>query len=177
MAEEAVGKWCRDNDIQCSLAGFSAAWRLAPEVRYSVANVYVESRGFEQDMLEKLKSYNGGKGVETGANLLLWRPFDLSVMADSQAEQQAETPITSAIQTYLDLRRLAGRGEEAATAVYERLLVGPLREAAQRIEEIRCNELRSDKREPRSPHRSDERTGRVSPGLATLSVRVRPGPL
>lgn len=141
VAEEAVGKWCRDNDIRCALAGFSAAWRLAPEVRYNVANLYVEGRGFEQDMLEKLKSYNGGKRVETGANLLLWRPFDLSVLANSQTEKRAETPVASAIQTYLDLRQLAGRGEEAATAVYERLLVGPLREASRQIEEMRRDEL------------------------------------
>ena len=49
---------------------------LAPEVRYSVAAVYVEERGFSPDVLDKLSKYKGGKRVDTGANLLLWRPFD-----------------------------------------------------------------------------------------------------
>lgn len=47
-AEQAVASWCRDNNLQYALAGFSAAWRLAPEVRYSVAAVYVESSGFDR---------------------------------------------------------------------------------------------------------------------------------
>ena len=44
-AEEAVGKWCQNNNIRYALAGFSAAWRIAPEVRHNVAAVYVHSRG------------------------------------------------------------------------------------------------------------------------------------
>ena len=73
-AEQAVASWCRDNKLQYALAGFSAAWRIAPEVRYSVGAVYVESNGFDRNMLERLGAYQGGKPVDTGANLLLWRP-------------------------------------------------------------------------------------------------------
>jgi hypothetical protein len=136
-AEPAVAQWSQDNDIAFALGGLSAAWRLAPEVRYSVAVVYAEGHGFDREMLSKLESYQGGKPVETGANLLLWRPYDRSVFANSHREGKTKSPVTSAIQTYLDLRQLGGRGEEAATAIYERLIVQPLKEAAQQIEEMR----------------------------------------
>jgi len=50
MAEDAVARWCRAHDLNYALGGHSAAWRLAPEVRYSVAAVVcrgarVQSRG------------------------------------------------------------------------------------------------------------------------------------
>ncbi len=106
------------------------------KVRYSVAAVYVEERGFSLELLDKLSKYKGGKRVESGANLLLWRPFDPSVLAGSNSEDVSALKVTSAIQTYLDLKKLAGRGEEAAAAVYDRLLAGPLRDAAQRWQEV-----------------------------------------
>ncbi len=71
-------------------------------------------------------------------NLLLWRPFDPSVLAGSSSEDGSALKVTSAIQTFLDLKKLAGRGEEAAAAVYDRLLAGPLRDAAQRSQEARA---------------------------------------
>ena len=85
-AEDAVARWCRAHDLHYALGGHSAAWRLAPEVRYSVAAVYVEERGFSPDVLDKLSKYKGGKRVDSGANLLLWRPFDQSVLAGSRSE-------------------------------------------------------------------------------------------
>ena len=102
-----------------------------------MAAVYVEERGFSLDLLEKLSKYKGGKRVESGANLLLWRPFDPSVLASSSSEDGSALKVTSAIQTFLDLKKLAGRGEEAAAAVYEKLLASPLRNAAQRSQEAR----------------------------------------
>jgi hypothetical protein len=140
-AEQAVGDWCRDNNLEYALAGFSAAWRLAPEVRYNVAAVFVDSRGFDRPMLDRLGSYQGGKRVDTGANLLLWRPFDRSVLAGRRTASDTGAPVTSAIQTFLDLKQMAGRGEEAAAAVYERQLVRELREAAERVQEMRHDEL------------------------------------
>ena len=140
-AEQAVAKWCQDNGIQYALSGFSAAWRIAAEVRHSVAAVYVDSGGVDREVFDKLHSYKGAKRVETGANLLLWRPFDSSVFANSESPNRAEKPFTSALQTYLDLRRLAGRGEEAAAAIYEKHLGPKLQEAAQRVEELRHAEL------------------------------------
>ena len=49
-AEDAVARWCQAHDLNYALGGHSAAWRLAPEVRYSVAAVVcrgarVQSRG------------------------------------------------------------------------------------------------------------------------------------
>jgi hypothetical protein len=140
-AEQAVAKWCQDSDIAFALGGLSAAWRLAPEVRYNVATVYVESHGFDREMFSNLESYQGGKPVETGANLLLWCPYDRSVLVGTHRERKEDLPATSAIQTYLDLKRLGGRGEEAATAMYERLIAQPLKEAAQQIEETRHADL------------------------------------
>jgi hypothetical protein len=140
-AEQAVAKWSQDNDIAFALGGLSAAWRLAPEVRYNVAVVYVESHGFDREVLRKLESYQGGKPAETGANLLLWYPYDRAVFVGSHSEGKDDLPVTSAIQTYLDLKRLGGRGEEAATAIYERLIAKPLKEAAQQIEQMRHADL------------------------------------
>jgi hypothetical protein len=135
-AEEAVAQWCRDNGIPYALAGFSAAWRWAPEVRYNVAAVYVDNRGWDRTLLDKLADYRGGKPVESGANLLLWRPFDRSVLAGVGAAGTSGVPVTSAIQTFLDLKTLAGRGEEAAKAVYQRQLEPFLREAAEWVQEM-----------------------------------------
>ncbi len=138
VAEAAVADWCSDHGLDYALAGNSAARRLAPEVRYSVAAVYVEERGFMPDMFATISKYKGGKRVDTGANLLLWRPFDPSVLAGSRLGSTTSLKVTSAIQTFLDLKKLAGRGEEAAAAVYEKLLTGPLHDAAKRWQEARA---------------------------------------
>ena len=140
-AEQAVAEWCQDNDMQFALAGFSAAWRIAPEVRYSVAAVYVDGRAFDREMLDTLKSYKGGKRVDTGANLLLWRPFDPSVFADSEPRGRAKARVTSAVQTFLDLKQLAGRGEEAAAAIYEKHLGHELQQAAEQVRGLRHDEV------------------------------------
>ncbi len=136
-AERGVAAWCRENAIPCALAGFSAAWRLAPEVRYNVGAVYVNSLAFDPGMLALLGSSLGGKHAETGANLLLWRPFDRSVLAGCRTLNPGDPPVSSALQAYLDLKQLAGRGEEAATAVYRKHLANPLHHAARRAEELR----------------------------------------
>jgi hypothetical protein len=133
-AEKAVSQWCRDNALQYALAGFSAAWRLAPEVRYHVAAVYLEDHGFDQELLKQLAEHYGGRRVDTGPNIYLWRPFDWTVFAGSAKAGQLEDPVTSAMQTYLDLKRAAGRGEDAANAVFEKHLSHDLRAAAEREE-------------------------------------------
>jgi hypothetical protein len=134
-AEEAVARWCTDTNLSHALAGFSAAWRLAPEVRYNVGAVYVEPRGWDAEMLEKLKSHHHCKPVETGANILLWHPFDTSVLVGSRRPSPSELPVTSPLQTFLDLKQVAGRGEDAAVAVYEKYLRRQLEQAAKRAEE------------------------------------------
>jgi hypothetical protein len=100
----------------------------------------VRANPVSPDVLAKLSisKHKGGKRVDSGANLLLWRPFDPSVLAGSSSEDASALKVTSAVQTFLDLKKLAGRGEEAAAAVYEKLLAGPLRAAAERNKEIRA---------------------------------------
>ena len=133
-AEKAVSHWCRDNSLRYALAGYSAAWRLAPEVRYNVAAVYLDDRGFDEGMLKQLAENHGGKRVDTGPNIYLWRPFDRSVFAGSVKAGQLEQTVTSALQTYLDLKRAAGRGEDAANVVFEKYLSRDLHAAAEREE-------------------------------------------
>ena len=128
-AEQAVSQWCRANSLPYALAGFSAAWRLAPEVRYSVAAVYVEDAGFDPRLVAQLTAAYGGKLVDTGPNLLLWRPFDQSVFAGAVKVGESEQQVTSALQTYLDLHYQGGRGEDAAKAVLEKHLDRELRAA------------------------------------------------
>lgn len=134
-AEETISRWCESRKLRYALAGFSAAWRLAPEVRYLVAAAYVEDRGFAPELLQEMARDYGAKQVESGATLTLWRPFDASVFADSEPNHADSPPVTSPLQTYLDLRRTAGRGEDAAKAVYDKYLLPDLQAAAERAKE------------------------------------------
>jgi Transcriptional regulator, AbiEi antitoxin, Type IV TA system len=128
-AERNVGNWCQQNGLQYALAGYSAAWRLAPEVRYSVGSIYVENRGFDRVPLEQLANEYGGKRVDSGPTLLLYRPYDESVFA-GLIVASSDQPVTSALQTFLDLTQTAGRGEDAVNAVFEKHLKKPLQAAA-----------------------------------------------
>jgi hypothetical protein len=116
-AEKAVSDWCLEEKLHHALAGLSAAWRLAPEVRYSYSSIYVEGQGFESSALERLAARFGAKRVTSGANVFLWKPYDSSVFAFRD-----QAIATSPLQTYLDLCKAAGRSEEAAKAIFERYL-------------------------------------------------------
>jgi len=117
--ESKVVKWCEEAHHKYALARFSAAWRHAPEVRYSTASLYVAADAFRLEELESLRAATGAREVESGANLILLTPFDDSVFvrASSTPEQT-----TSPLQTYLDLKLMTGRGTEAAEAVFEKHL-------------------------------------------------------
>lgn len=117
--ERRIAAWCEKSKIEYALARFSAAWRHAPEVRYSVASLYVGSESLGPLWLEWLRGDCGAKEVESGANLVLLSPFDRSVFARRLA---APEQTTSPMQTYLDLQSMAGRGSEAAEAVFEKHL-------------------------------------------------------
>jgi hypothetical protein len=135
LAEETVHQWCERNKLTHARAGFSAAWRLAPETRYNLAAMYVEDKGFEDRLLEMLADPFGGKQVESGANLELWRPFDQSVFAGMD-KPPGSAPVTSPLQTYLDVKRAAGRGEEAARAIFDKYLRSEFTAAANRAKEL-----------------------------------------
>lgn len=136
-AEESLCRACRSHDVRHALAGFSAGWRLAPEVRYATAALYVEDRAFEPVLLESLVADSGGTLVDSGPNLLLWRAYDPSVFAGSGPHGASDLPVTSALQTYLDLRGSPGRGEDAAMAVYKAYLEASLRETSPASERSR----------------------------------------
>jgi hypothetical protein len=78
-------------------------------------------------LLERLAADHGGKRVESGHNLLLWRPYDRSVFANfvvdtDEASDLPQVPVTSALQTYLDLKRTIGRSEEASQLLFDKYL-------------------------------------------------------
>jgi hypothetical protein len=82
----------------------------------------VDAAGFDPKLLDQLTAEYGGKPVDTGPNLLLWRPFDQSVFVGAFNAGKPEQPVTSALQTYLDLNHQGGRGEDAASALFEKHL-------------------------------------------------------
>lgn len=132
-AEESMAKWCKKNELTWALGGMSAAWRLAPEVRYPVGSVYIEDRAFQLSILDTLFA-SGVKQVESGANLRIWQAYDDGVFANYKSYHGLS--VTSAIQTYLDVSQLAGRGEEAGEAVYEKYLRRSLADAEKQVKEM-----------------------------------------
>ncbi len=124
--ERNVAAWCEGEVVEYALARLSAAWRHAPEVRYSVASLYVGSKALSKKLLDSLRDDCGAKQVESGANLVLLTPYDQSVFTRTEAGPQQTT---SPLQTYLDLRAMAGRGEEAAEALFDKHLRKPLASA------------------------------------------------
>ncbi|MHB1032967.1 MAG: type IV toxin-antitoxin system AbiEi family antitoxin [Pirellulaceae bacterium] len=106
---------------RCALTGFSGAARLAPFVRYSRVTAYVP------DSPDQVASRLGLKTVPSGANVSLVVPYDEGVYYG--AEDIGGTWIVSPIQLYLDLRRMKGRGEEAADALLEEVIKPRWRQA------------------------------------------------
>jgi hypothetical protein len=88
------------------LAAFSAAARFAPAVRYQRVYAYISGE------IEQVADELGLKPVESGANVTLIEPYDDGVFIG--AVEKDGVRVTSAIQSYLDLSQLRGRGEEAA---------------------------------------------------------------
>lgn len=121
--EEQVASWCQRRGVRHALARFSAAWRLVPEVRYSVASLYIDSGSPDggESLTRLLHRDCGAAAVDTGANLVVLEPFDDGVFLHAEG-----SPIvtTSPLQTYLDLRHSQGRGLEAAQAIFDRFLRG-----------------------------------------------------
>ncbi len=118
--EDIVASWCAQKGIQYAFNRLSAAWRLAPDIRYSVATLYIHAaRSGHQDLAESLRKGCGAAAVDTGANLLVLDPSDESVFSHAEG-----TPVvcTSPLQTYLDLRNSQGRGADAAQAIFDQYI-------------------------------------------------------
>ena len=116
-AEEKVAEWCRANQVRYALTQYSGAWRTAPMVRYDRSTIYLAG-DLGTWSIEPLLDFIGAKRVETGANIALWLAGDPAVFYDMRSVSGLN--VVSPLQLYLDLRRLAGRGEEAAQEVFER---------------------------------------------------------
>ncbi|MBI5115193.1 hypothetical protein HZA56_01855 [Candidatus Poribacteria bacterium] len=112
--EYDIAKTCDDLNLKYALTGFSAAARLAPAVRYHRAMAYVQS--LDHALLERLNL----KETPTGANVTLLVPHDDGVFYG--AAQFDEVQIVSAIQVYLDLLHFPARGEEAAKALFDKVI-------------------------------------------------------
>lgn len=130
--EQQIALWCSKFTDQFALSRFSAAWRLAPDVRYSVASFMVPTRATLDEPLIDLVSNFGARKVDSGANLVLQISDDESYFSHRLGETLLTT---SPLQTYLDLRVMDGRGEEAAMAIYEKYFKQPFTEAAEQTAE------------------------------------------
>lgn len=95
------------------LASFSAGEVLAPAVRQH--RFFAYWRGD----LSRLPRALELKPVDSGENVVILEPYDDGVLYPFDHEGEA---VTCPVQTYLDLRGSAARGEEAAEAVFDRYL-------------------------------------------------------
>lgn len=112
--EAALEKLCAKNGIRFALAGFSAAARLWPAVRYQRAMAYIGE--FRADLFAAA----GIKEVESGGNLLLMLPYDNGVFYGA-GDRNGATAV-GAVQVYLDLAGYRGRGAEAAAELLENVI-------------------------------------------------------
>ena len=104
--EGLLAETCDEEKTAYALAGFSSAARYAPMVRYQRAMAYVSER------LDRVAERLELKPVTSGANVILMTPYDDGVFYG--AEKKGGVMVTSPVQTYLDLRQIKGRGDEAA---------------------------------------------------------------
>lgn len=112
--EGLLAETCAKTKSTYALAGFSSAARYAPMVRYQRAMAYLT--GNIDDVAERLEL----KPVTSGANVSLIAPYDDGVFYG--AETRGGAKLTSPVQTYLDLRQLKGRGEEAADFLKQQVI-------------------------------------------------------
>ena len=112
--EAMLSSVCQEHIIPYALNGFSAAMRFDPLLRYDRVSAYVVSDLSKVTSALELTE-TSGKG-----NVSLWVPYDEGVLRG--AEQFDHAKITSPIQTYLDLIGLEGRGEKAATYIWQHFM-------------------------------------------------------
>lgn len=130
--EQQIALWCSKSTSQFALSCFSAAWRLAPEVRYSVTSFMVPQRAILAEPFIDLVSNFGVRKVDSGANLVLQISDDESYFSNRLGEV---LQTTSPLQTYLDLKAMDGRGAEAAMAIYEKYFKQPFTKATDQTAE------------------------------------------
>ena len=112
--EAKLTEICRRKDAPYALSSFSAALRYAPMVRSQRLSAYVPGG------LEPFFKDLGLKEVASGANVALIEPGEDGVFYGARAVDGIQ--VASAVQTFLDLKRERGRGDEAAQAILEQIL-------------------------------------------------------
>jgi hypothetical protein len=130
--ETRLADWCRANKINYALTQLSAAWRYSPMVRYDKSVVYLDRKVESDTNLKALLGHMDARKVDTGANCTLWITDDPAVFTD--ASDINGVKVVSPLQLYLDLKVLAGRGEDAAQEILEKEL-HPLLAASRRDSE------------------------------------------
>ncbi len=106
---------CRERSLKYALTGFSGASRIAPAVRYQRVMTYIQGE------VEELISALELKEVPSGSNITLLEPFDEGVMYG--AREIEGIWIVASVQAYLDLVSFRGRGEEAAEALLNQVIM------------------------------------------------------
>ncbi len=82
--------------------------------------VYIDRKVESGSSLKALLRHLDAREVDTGANCTLWITDDPAVFTD--AREFDGVKVVSPLQLYLDLKVLAGRGEDAAQEILEREL-------------------------------------------------------
>ncbi|UCF00742.1 MAG: hypothetical protein JSV14_10015 [Deltaproteobacteria bacterium] len=113
--EASLASVCGGRRVDYALTGFSGAARFAPAVRFQRLMAYVS--GITEEIETDLKL----KRVTTGANVSLLIPYDEGVYYGAKVFEGVR--VVSPIQLYLDLKGYRGRGEEAAEALLERVIL------------------------------------------------------
>ena len=112
--EALLASVCQEQIIPFALMGYSAAMRFDPLLHYDRVSAYVLS-----DLSKVISALELTETTGKG-NVSLWLPYDEGVLRG--AEQFDHAKVTSPIQTYLDLSPLEGRGEKAATYVWQHFM-------------------------------------------------------
>jgi hypothetical protein len=112
--EQKLAEICQSEKIPYGLTGFSGSARYAPAVRYQRVMAYI------QDEIDKLAELLDIKLVDSGANVMILKPYDEGVFyATNEIDGSM---VVSPIQVYLDLKSSRGRGEEAAEVLLDRVI-------------------------------------------------------
>ena len=113
--ESGIIDVCSESGGTYAFTGFSAGARLAPAVRYQRVTAYAS-----EEVISVAVSKLGMKRVESGSNVTLIDPYDAGVYHGAREIDGAN--IVCSVQAYLDLRRLRGRGDEAADAILRKVI-------------------------------------------------------
>ena len=119
--ERKIAIWSNKHDSSAVLGGFSASVRYSPVVRYKKVETYVKSE-YLDDFIQDMNLQR----VSTGGNIIITIPHDENPLLFSRKIDGV--PVTSPVQTVLDLLGSAGRGEEAANAIITKQYYGEMKD-------------------------------------------------